>query len=68
MLEKFEKWTHYIDGELPAYTTEYNENALVLKKDGLESARVDYNDGRYDVSGSDLPAVEVLTSITQHHR
>lgn len=68
MLEKFEKWSRYIAEELPGHETRYDENALVVTKDGTEIAKVDYNNGRYDVSGSDLPAVEKLTSITQHHR
>lgn len=68
MLERFEKWSEYIAAELPDYETKYNENALVVTKDGLEAAVVSYNDGRYDVSGNDLPAVEKVTSITQHHR
>ncbi|WP_028297136.1 hypothetical protein [Olivibacter sitiensis] len=68
MLSKFEKWSGYIAEELPGYQTKYDENALVVSKDGVDAVVVSYNSGRYDITGQDLPAVEKVTSITQHHR
>jgi len=67
MLERFAKWAEEIDHEWKGYSTTYNKQAFIVY-DSLknEVARVDYNDGRYDVSGDHIPLVERLTDITQH--
>lgn len=67
MLERFEKWAQAIDHDWSGYTTSYNKEAFILY-DQLknEVARIDYNDGRYDISGNDLTAVQKLTDLTQH--
>ncbi|WP_134091185.1 hypothetical protein [Olivibacter sp. XZL3] len=67
MLERFAKWAEEIDREWTGYSTTYDKESFIVF-DNLknEVARVDYNDGRYDVSGNNTPIVERLTSITQH--
>ncbi|GAA4780692.1 hypothetical protein GCM10023231_04800 [Olivibacter ginsenosidimutans] len=67
MLERFAKWAEEIDREWTGYSTTYDKEAFIVY-DSLknEVARVDFNDGRYDVSGTDVPLVEKLTAITQH--
>lgn len=67
MLERFSKWAQEIDDEWIGYSTTYDKEAFIVY-DSLknEVARVDFNDGRYDVSGDDIPIVEKLTAITQH--
>lgn len=67
MLEIFSKWAEQIDNEWPNHSTSYDKQVFIvydnLKK---EVARVDYNDGRFDISGDDLPTVKRLTDLTQH--
>jgi|GEM_PF-1071138 len=67
MLERFAKWAEEIDQHWIGYSTTYNTEAFILY-DSLknEVARIDYNDGRYDISGTDIPVVEKLTDLTQH--
>jgi len=67
MLERFAKWADIIDQEWDAYSTYYDKDVfLVYDAMKNEVARIDYNNGRYDISGNDIPLVEQLTSITQH--
>lgn len=67
MLERFAKWADEIDREWASYSTSYDKEIFIvydsLKK---EVARIDYNNGRYDISGNDLHVVEKLTDLTQH--
>jgi len=67
MLERFAKWAQEIENEWAGYSTTYDKQAFIVY-DSLknEVARVDFNDGRYDVSGDNIPLVEKLTYITQH--
>ncbi|MFC6099295.1 hypothetical protein [Olivibacter domesticus] len=67
MLERFAKWADEIDQEWASYSTSYDKEVFIVY-DHLknEVARIDYNNGRYDISGDDLPAVKKLTDLTQH--
>lgn len=68
MLEQFEKWAKEIDSNWAEHTITYDKQAFIIydatKK---ELARIDYNDGRYDISGEDIPTVQKLTDLV-HHR
>lgn len=67
MLERFEKWAEAIEHNWSGYSTSYNKDVFIVYdqlKD--EVARIDYNNGRYDISGKDLVAVKKLTDLTQH--
>ncbi len=70
MLEHFVKWAKEINEtseEWNGYEARYSRDAfVVLNAAGTEAARVDYNDGRYDVSGADLSAVERITKLSSH--
>lgn len=67
MLERFEKWAQVIDHDWTGYSTSYDKKAFIVY-DTLknEAARIDYNDGRYDISGDNLTAVKKLTDLTNH--
>lgn len=67
MLERFAKWAQEIDQEWLGYSTTYDKQSFIVF-DSLknEVARIDYNDGRYDISGNDTSLVEKLTNMTQH--
>ena len=67
MLERFAKWADEIDQEWANYSTSYDKEIFIVY-DNLknEVARIDYNNGRYDISGNDLRVVEKLTDLTQH--
>jgi len=67
MLERFAKWADEIDREWTSYSTSYDKEIFIVYDDlKKEVARIDYNNGRYDISGNDLQVVEKLTDLTQH--
>lgn len=67
MLERFAKWAQEIDHAWAGYSSTYDKQSFIIF-DNLknEVARIDYNDGRYDISGDNIPIVEKLTNMTQH--
>lgn len=42
------------------YTATATENSLIVNFDSVELARIDYDNGRYTVTGTDKDAVEQL--------
>ncbi|QNL52162.1 hypothetical protein H8S90_11610 [Olivibacter sp. SDN3] len=68
MLERFEKWAEEIEGNWTGYSITYDKQSfIVYDTTKKELARIDYNDGRYDITGDDLPTVQKLTDLI-HHR
>lgn len=70
MLEHFKKWADAInndDQEWSGCNARYDRKALIVMDNDrhAELARIDFNDGRYDISGINKPVVEKLTIMTQ---
>lgn len=59
--QKFKNWATEINKDwIGGYKAEAKEEALIVYLITMEVARIDYNNGRYTVSGDDKEAVEQL--------
>lgn len=60
-ISNFQSWATEINKNWSAgYNAEATEGALTIKFNSEEVARIDYNNGRYTVTGTDKEAVEQL--------
>ena len=58
---KFSNWAAEINKDWnPPYIAVAHENAIIVRYSSVEVARIDYDNGRYTVAGTDKDAVEVL--------
>ncbi len=58
---RFQTWASEINKDWTAgYKADATENALTVNFNSEEVARIDYNNGRYTVTGSDKEAVDQL--------
>lgn len=65
MENKLSTWAAEINKDwTPGYTASATEQALIVTYKSEEIARIDYNGGRYSVSGNDKDAVESLEYMT----
>lgn len=62
---KFQTWAAEINRDWTGYSATATEEALAVDFNGKEAARIDYNGGRYTVTGEDADAVEQLTYMTE---
>jgi hypothetical protein len=59
--QKFQVWASEINKDWdPSYKAVADESALVVSYNAEEVARIDYNNGRYTLTGTDNHAVEQL--------
>lgn len=59
--QKFQLWASEINKDwTPGYKATDNENGLIVTFNSEDAARIDYNNGRYTVSGNDESAVKQL--------
>jgi hypothetical protein len=60
-MNKFQTWATEINKDwIGHYKATATENALIVTSNTEEVARIDYNNGRYTVTGTDKNAVEQL--------
>lgn len=57
---KFQTWASEINKDWIGYKAEATEDALTVNFNSEEVGRIDYNNGRYTVTGTDKEAVEQL--------
>lgn len=57
---KFKTWAAEINKDWNGYKADATEDALTVNFNSEEVARIDYNNGRYTVTGTDKEAVEQL--------
>lgn len=57
---KFQTWASEINKDWIGYKAEATEDALSVNFNSEEVGRIDYNNGRYTVTGNDKEAVEQL--------
>lgn len=61
MQNKFQTWATEINKDwIGGYKANATEGALAVNLGSAEVARIDYNNGRYTVTGTDKEAVEQL--------
>ena len=61
MLQKFQTWASEINKDWSSeYSATAMDEAVIVNNDGKEVARIDYDNGRYTVTGTDKDAVEQL--------
>ena len=59
--QKLQNWATEINKDwTPGYKATDNETSLLVSFNNEEVARIDYNNGRYTVTGTDGSAVEQL--------
>lgn len=60
-MNKFQNWATEINKDWNgAYHATASDEALIVNLENNEVARIDYNNGRYTVTGTDKEAVEQL--------
>lgn len=65
MNNKLSTWASEINKDwTPGYVATATEEALIVTYNNAEAARIDYNSGRYSVSGNDKDAVDQLEHMT----
>lgn len=58
---KFQNWASEINKDwAPGYKATDNENSLIVTFNSDDAARIDYDNGRYTVTGTDKDAVDQL--------
>ncbi len=64
-MKKFQVWANEINADWSGYKAIAEDEAVVVFLNSEELGRIDYNGGRYTVSGSNEDVVDQLTYMVE---